>query len=58
MSFSAWRAALRIARRDALRATGRSALIVAMIALPVVGVTGADIVARSTQLSPQERATA
>ncbi|GAA1146098.1 hypothetical protein GCM10009664_12780 [Kitasatospora gansuensis] len=57
MSLSAWRAALRIARRDALRAKGRSALIIAMIALPVVGVTGADIVARSTQLSPQERGT-
>ncbi|MER5862075.1 FtsX-like permease family protein [Kitasatospora sp. NPDC002040] len=57
MSLSAWRAALRIARRDALRAKGRSALIIAMIALPVVGVTGADIVARSSQLTPQERST-
>ncbi|MFJ9522012.1 FtsX-like permease family protein [Kitasatospora sp. NPDC101801] len=57
MSLSAWRAALRIARRDALRAKGRSALIIAMIALPVVGVTGADIVARSTQLTTQEHST-
>ncbi|MEV8565812.1 FtsX-like permease family protein [Streptomyces sp. NPDC051322] len=38
-----WRAALRIARRDALRAKGRSALVVSMIALPVLGVTAADI---------------
>ncbi|BFV58398.1 hypothetical protein KCMC57_up35020 [Kitasatospora sp. CMC57] len=57
MSLSAWRAALRIARRDALRAKGRSALIIAMIALPVVGVTGADIVARSSHVSPQEQGT-
>lgn len=57
MSISAWRAVLRLARRDALRAKGRSALIVAMVALPVVGVTAADVVARSTQLSPQVSAT-
>ncbi|MBP0448742.1 FtsX-like permease family protein [Kitasatospora sp. RG8] len=48
-------ATLRIARRDALRAKGRSALVVAMIALPVLGVTGADIVHRSGQLTPAER---
>ncbi|MFJ1702072.1 FtsX-like permease family protein [Kitasatospora sp. NPDC088346] len=57
MKPSAWRAALRIARRDALRAKGRSALVVAMIALPVLGVTAADITARSGQPTPQERAT-
>ncbi|MFE4970934.1 FtsX-like permease family protein [Kitasatospora sp. NPDC056651] len=55
MRLGAWRVALRIARRDALRAKGRSALIVAMIALPVLGVTGADVVHRSGQLSPAER---
>ncbi|MFE6056838.1 FtsX-like permease family protein [Kitasatospora sp. NPDC056446] len=55
MRFGAWRVALRIARRDALRAKGRSALIVAMVALPVLGVTGADVVHRSGQLSPAER---
>ncbi|MFJ4962431.1 FtsX-like permease family protein [Streptomyces sp. NPDC088729] len=47
-----WRAALRIARRDALRAKGRSALVVAMIALPVVGVTALDLTARSTETTP------
>ncbi|WP_371496832.1 ABC transporter permease [Kitasatospora sp. NBC_00374] len=57
MKLSAWRAALRIARRDALRAKGRSALVVAMIALPVLGVTAADVTARSGQPTPQERAT-
>ncbi|GGV04105.1 hypothetical protein GCM10010495_14720 [Kitasatospora herbaricolor] len=57
MNLSAWRAALRLARRDALRAKGRSALIIAMIALPVVGVTAADVVARSSVLTPQESAT-
>ncbi|MCP2307468.1 FtsX-like permease family protein [Kitasatospora paracochleata] len=54
---TAWRAALRIARRDALRAKGRSALVLAMIALPVLGVAGIDVVARSAQLEPGERAT-
>ncbi|MGW2543528.1 AMP-binding protein, partial [Kitasatospora sp. NPDC001574] len=55
MRLSALRVALRIARRDALRAKGRSALVVAMIALPVLGVTGADVVYRSGQLTPGER---
>ncbi|MER5635766.1 FtsX-like permease family protein [Kitasatospora sp. NPDC002227] len=56
MSLSSWRVALRIARRDALRAKGRSALVLAMIALPVLGVTGADIMYRSAQLDPGEKA--
>ncbi|MFJ2576741.1 FtsX-like permease family protein [Kitasatospora aureofaciens] len=55
MKLGAWKVALRIARRDALRAKGRSALIVAMVALPVLGVTGADVVHRSGQLTPAER---
>lgn len=56
MRLTAWRAALRIARRDALRAKGRSALVLAMIALPVLGVAGVDVVARSAQLEPAEKA--
>ncbi|MBV2152117.1 FtsX-like permease family protein [Kitasatospora sp. SUK 42] len=56
MKLSAWRVALRIARRDALRAKGRSALVVAMVALPVLGVTGADVVFRSAELTPTEHA--
>ncbi|MFJ1704382.1 FtsX-like permease family protein [Kitasatospora sp. NPDC088346] len=54
MRLTAWRATLRIARRDALRARGRSALVLAMIALPVLGVAGADVVFRSSQLGPSE----
>ncbi|MFJ5923296.1 FtsX-like permease family protein [Kitasatospora sp. NPDC092948] len=55
MRLTAWRAALRIARRDAMRAKGRSALVVAMIALPILGVAGVDVVARSAQLEPNEK---
>ncbi len=56
MKLSAWRLALRIARRDALRAKGRSALVLAMIALPVLGVAGADVTFRSAALTPAETA--
>ncbi|RAJ41311.1 putative ABC transport system permease protein [Kitasatospora sp. SolWspMP-SS2h] len=56
MKPTAWRAALRIARRDAARAKGRSALVLAMIALPVLGVAGVDVIARSAQLEPAEKA--
>ncbi|NYI08292.1 FtsX-like permease family protein [Allostreptomyces psammosilenae] len=51
---SAWRLALRIARRDAWRAKGRSALILAMLALPVAGVAAADISYRTQQLTPAQ----
>ncbi|QMU67762.1 FtsX-like permease family protein [Streptacidiphilus sp. P02-A3a] len=57
MKLSAWRVALRMARRDALRAKGRSALVIAMIAIPVVGVAGADITYRSTKLTVSQAAT-
>ncbi|WP_431680334.1 FtsX-like permease family protein [Kitasatospora sp. KL5] len=56
MNPRAWRVALRIARRDALRAKGRSALVLAMIALPVLGVAGADVMYRSGELEPREQA--
>ncbi|MFC1417380.1 FtsX-like permease family protein [Streptacidiphilus cavernicola] len=56
MKLSACRVALRIARRDALRAKGRSALVVAMIALPILGVTAADVTYRSAHLSAQQAA--
>ncbi|GAA4879490.1 hypothetical protein GCM10023235_69650 [Kitasatospora terrestris] len=55
MSAGSWRVALRIARRDAWRARGRSALVAAMVALPVLGVAGADVVHRSGQLTAAER---
>ncbi|MFB6890618.1 FtsX-like permease family protein [Kitasatospora sp. NPDC056327] len=56
MKPGSWRVALRIARRDALRAKGRSALVIAMVALPVLGVAGADVVFRSAELDPGEKA--
>ncbi|MFF5919389.1 FtsX-like permease family protein [Streptomyces flavochromogenes] len=51
-----WRAAIRIARRDAWRSKGRSALVLAMIALPILGVSALDLTYRSSELSPTERA--
>ena len=56
MKLAAWRLALRIARRDALRAKGRSALVIAMIAVPILGVSAADVTYRSSQLTAQESA--
>ncbi|MFE0641182.1 FtsX-like permease family protein [Streptomyces sp. NPDC058877] len=54
--FHSWRAAIRIARRDAWRSKGRSALVLAMIALPILGVSALDLTYRSSQLSSTERA--
>ncbi len=57
VSVAAWRAALRIARRDALRHKGRSILVVAMIALPVARRHRRRRARRdSAQLTPAERA--
>ncbi|MFD0023092.1 FtsX-like permease family protein [Streptomyces sp. NPDC058382] len=55
--FTGWRAALRIARRDALRSKGRSALVVAMIAVPVLGVTALDVTYRSVEPTAAEKLT-
>ncbi|WP_098007598.1 FtsX-like permease family protein [Streptomyces sp. sk226] len=55
---SGWRAAFRMARRDAVRTKGRSALVVAMIALPVLGVTAADLTYRSALPTKAEELTA
>ncbi|AZK95263.1 MULTISPECIES: ABC transporter permease family protein [Streptomyces] len=52
--FHSWRAALRIARRDAWRSKGRSFLVLAMIALPIMGVSAADLTLRSAELSTTE----
>lgn len=52
-----WRAALRIARGDALRARGRSALIVAMVALPVLALTFVVTLLEIYNLDPDEEAT-
>ncbi|NHC45185.1 FtsX-like permease family protein [Motilibacter aurantiacus] len=48
-------AALRIARRDALRAKGRSFLIVAMVALPVMALAFAAVAWRTAELNPDEQ---
>jgi putative ABC transport system permease protein len=53
--FHGWRAAVRIARRDAWRSKGRSALVLGMIALPIVGVSAMDITVRSSELSTAEQ---
>ncbi|GLX02469.1 FtsX-like permease family protein [Microtetraspora sp. NBRC 16547] len=52
---SSLRAALRIARRDAWRAKGRSLLIMIMIGLPVLAVTVASTYWATSELDPRER---
>ncbi|MET3960753.1 putative ABC transport system permease protein [Marmoricola sp. OAE513] len=49
-----WRIPLRIARREALRAKGRSILMLVMIALPVMGVTAADILIQTQDVTSVE----
>ncbi|MEV6394997.1 ABC transporter permease [Streptomyces sp. NPDC051907] len=53
--YHSWRAALRIARRDAWRSKGRSFLVLAMIALPILGVSAADLTVRSAELSAEQK---
>ncbi len=52
--FSGWGPSLRMARRDALRARGRSTLVLVMIALPVLAVTAADVVIATQSISGGE----
>ncbi|NKE59373.1 hypothetical protein FXN61_22190 [Lentzea sp. PSKA42] len=52
-----WRAALRIAWREARRSRGRSALVIALILVPVAALSFAAIVYDSTELTPDEDAT-
>ncbi len=49
-----WRLPLRLARRDALRHKARSALVLVMIALPVLAVTAADVLTQTSQVSGAE----
>jgi putative ABC transport system permease protein len=53
----AWRLAIRVARREAMRNKRRSLLVAAMIALPVAGASAADTLWHSTQLTTAEQAT-
>ncbi|WP_299951590.1 FtsX-like permease family protein [uncultured Modestobacter sp.] len=50
-----WRLALRIARRDALRARGRSVLVLLMVGLPVLAIVGADTLYRTAEVSAVEQ---
>ncbi len=49
-----WRVPLRIARREATRAKARSILMLVMIALPVMGVTAADVLIQTQDVSSAE----
>lgn len=49
------RVAFRLARRNAWRSPGRSALIIALVALPVAGLSATAVVALSTQATVDER---
>ncbi|WP_214409562.1 ABC transporter permease [Sphaerisporangium fuscum] len=51
---SAFRAALRISRRDAWRAKGRSALVLVMIGLPVLVITALVTLINTFDLTPAE----
>ncbi|MFD7981449.1 ABC transporter permease [Streptomyces sp. NPDC059071] len=53
--FHSWRAAVRIARRDAWRSKGRSFLVLAMIALPILGVSAFDLTFRSSELTAEQQ---
>ncbi|GAA3197484.1 FtsX-like permease family protein [Actinocorallia longicatena] len=52
---SGYRAALRIARRDATRSKGRSALVLAMIGVPVLAIVVLAVLARTVDLTDAER---
>jgi putative ABC transport system permease protein len=51
-----WRVALRVARREALRAKGRAALVVAMILIPVAALAFLAVAYDSFTPTPSERA--
>jgi putative ABC transport system permease protein len=53
---SGWRPALRVARREARRAKGRSILVVTMIMLPVAALAFAAVYSDTFTLTPDERA--
>ena len=51
-----WRPALLVAWRDALRHRGRSALVLVMVALPVLAVSAAAVVIKTAEVSGAEGA--
>ena len=52
--FTRWRPALRIARREALRARSRSLLVIVMVGLPVMAIVALDTLGRTAQVSVRE----
>lgn len=54
---ASWRTALRVARREARRAKGRTALVAVMIGIPVLGLGFAAVTYDMFNLTPQERVT-
>lgn len=55
MSLASWAAALRIARREAWRGKLRSLLVIALIGVPVLILTAADVIYQTYDLSPTDR---
>ncbi|MFD4959923.1 FtsX-like permease family protein [Microbacterium sp. NPDC058389] len=55
-AWARWRVAVRLARRQVWRAKGASALVMALVALPVAGLSGAAIVWQSNEPTPEQRA--
>jgi putative ABC transport system permease protein len=53
-ALAGWASALRIARREARRARGRSVLVLVMITLPVLGVACADVLVHTYTVSGTE----
>jgi putative ABC transport system permease protein len=51
-----WRTAIRIARREARRAKGRAALVIAMIAVPVAALAFGAVIQDTFTLKPDEQA--
>src|SRR5262249_3711533 len=51
---SGWRLALRLAWREALRARGRSVLVLVMVTFPVVAIVAADVVQATSSVSAAE----
>ena len=50
-----WRLALRLARRDARRAKGRTAIVACMVGLPVLAIVGGDTLYRSYEVGAADR---
>jgi putative ABC transport system permease protein len=52
-----WRLALRLARRDARRAKGRTAIVACMVGLPVLAIVGGDTLFQTHEVTAVDRLT-